>query len=85
MEPTTPPQPMTQARGRSRSWIAALVLGTTIVLGGAASVFAASPSASASPNASAGTGSDDGSSNGTTAHNCPDRTDDSGSGTDSST
>lgn len=83
MEPTIQTDAGLPARSRPRALIAAGVLGATILLGGAASVFAASPSAtpSASPGASAGTGS--GADNGTTGHVC-DRTDEGSSDSSSS-
>ncbi len=83
MEPTIQADAGPPARSRPRALIAAAVLGATILLGGAASVFAASPSAtpSASPSASAGTGI--GSDNGATGHVC-DRSDKASSGSGSS-
>ena len=83
MEPIIQTDAGPPARSRPRALIAAAVLGATILLGGAASVFAASPSAtpSASPSASAGTGS--GSDNGTTGHVC-DRSDKGSSDSSSS-
>ena len=83
---TTPVAP--QRPTRSKSWIAALILGAALTLAGAASVFAASPSAD--PSASqgttqshdGGTTTDDGSGT-TTDHQCPDRSD-SDTSTDSS-
>ena len=89
MEMQTDTAPVAPQRPtRSKSWIAALILGAALTLPGAASVFAASPSAD--PSASqgttqshdGGTTTDDGSGT-TTDHQCPDRSD-SDTSTDSS-
>ena len=45
MEMHTDPTVANERPARTKSWIAALVLGATLALAGAASVFAASPSA----------------------------------------
>lgn len=86
METTTDTTVAPERPTRSKSWIAALVLGATLALAGTASVFAASPSAD--PSSSATTQTDDGGSttddgSGTTDHQCPDRSD-SDTSTDSS-
>lgn len=72
---------------RSRSWLLALVLGAVLTMAGAASVFAGTESAtpSASPSATSedsGGATDD--SGTTTDHDCPDRSDETDSSTDSS-
>jgi len=88
MEMHTDPTVANERPARTKSWIAALVLGATLALAGAASVFAASPTAdpSASPAASqsddGGATTDDGSGT-TTDHQCPEGSD-SDTSTDSS-
>lgn len=74
-----PERAPTPRRSRPLALIAGAVLSGALLLGGAASVFAASPAASpsAAPSASTGPGSHDGS--GTPAHNCPERSQSSSS------